>query len=160
MSTNTTTTPAAIAARWLDTLARGEREAEPLGRVCVSTDATPDALKAAIYTAHGEGQIMPDDWVYELVHDALACISEQDDADEDGARDRAQQWAADHYVYTHEARAWFASCGLSQEYADEENIGGTVDEQIREGLQRHQEAVWSIVWDAITEAIDEEGGVV
>lgn len=65
--------------------------------------------------------MLPDDWRYEMIEDALRCISEAND--DDSAQERADEHEAP--IYNHERLRWLASHLWRPSYCDqaEEEIG-------------------------------------
>src|SRR5690606_7899726 len=92
-------------------------------------DGAPEALTDLVRKAHdARGSLMmPDDYRYEMVREAIDTIAELDaDADENVARDRLAE--VEPPIYTTELTAWLASRADRYVYCDEaaEEYGGDV----------------------------------
>lgn len=72
----------------------------------------PAWVQELCYAAHGHGDMLPDDWRYQFIVDALDALSENEDADD--ARDSLEA-----SIYTHELTEWLGSHGYRPGYCDE-----------------------------------------
>ena len=123
MSTKTTTTIRERAQWHLNNFERGERESElPTdGKIWVIKDERPQATVDLVRTAHtdpGGDQMLPDDWRYEYIVDALYSLVEMDeDATEDDYIERS--WEIEGEPYHSNLTAWAASHLYRPSYADE-----------------------------------------
>ena len=143
-------------------LKRGDREADGIGRVLV-TDSPPEWMRDLCWAAHQDGSdggMMPDDWRYEFIGDALNHIEEHgDEQDADDLRDSYREWCDEAYPYTNQRTAWLASHGQRGGYADEAvgEWGGEYDTTTRIALGMQMEAleVFESVLRSLGELTDE-----
>ncbi len=127
-------------------------------------DGSPEWMTDAAHDAHGD--MMPDDWRYEAIRDALLTLQHaDDDGSPDDLRDQVSEWAdADTDVYNGHLSAWLAT---------NLNRAGYVDDAISEfgwpeqglfkalayGQMQERFEIYNLLIDAL-EAIadDQEGG--
>lgn len=117
-------------------------------------DGRPEWVQELCYEAHGD--MLPDDWRYARIADALEAIADADDVD--AAGDEYADQAVD--VYTGSRLAWLASHlsrpGYCDEAADElsEVSGGIID---LVGLGQYQEAreIFGLVLHQLEERLEE-----
>lgn len=133
----TVQTLASEAAGWFETAERVEGDSDT--RYTRTKEGRPDWVHDLVWSAHGDGALLPDDWRYACILAALYAISEADDVDEYATE------FADGYVdvYTSERLAWLASHASRVEYVDEATaeIGNPgMDTLARIGLGQYQEA--------------------
>ena len=102
-------------------------------------DGAPEWVTEIVYDAHGD--LLPDDWRYEVIRDAFEFIAEADDPD-DGEGEFADS-AVD--VYTGARFAWLSSHLSRQGYVDEaadefgsREAGHSIADEI--GLGQYMEA--------------------
>ncbi len=108
-----------LATECLTYLKRSKNRKEPgIGAVLLAdTDKRPDWFQDMCRAAHGD--MMPDDWRYEFIGDALNAISECDSDDQDEIREFWEQSFDGSYVYTYQQTAWLASRADRYGYCDE-----------------------------------------
>ncbi len=142
-----------------ETFKRGDEEKMLYRR----RDGAPEWIEDLCHTAHGDGDMLPDDWRYECIFDALVYIAENADgtpADElvhdfaDGTVD----------VYNGNRLDWLASHPRRAGYVDQARDDGLIEpntdiiEAI--GVGQYEEATevfWS-VWSSLSTRVDELGG--
>ena len=142
-------------------LERGGHEADGIGPVLVCRDFStqPDWFTTLCRDAHGD--MLPDDWKYEFIGDALQSIADCDDDDDDAQRDAFDEWADGSYCYTHEQTAWLASRADRYGYCDEAAVEyGTLAtsdtmERIRLGMLREQSEVFYSVLQSLRDRLDD-----
>src|SRR5690606_30767281 len=90
-------------------------------RILVHKDEAPEWVKDLSRAAHDDGRILPDDWRFEFIGDALDLIGDMGDVEDvDDIRERFREWfGGGAYVYTAEQLAWIASSGERPGYCDE-----------------------------------------
>ncbi len=115
-------------------------------------DEAPEWCTDMAHEAHGD--MLPDDWKYEFVSDALSALSENEDEDE--ARD-----SLEIPVYYHEQHAWLASNLNRTGYVDEARSElGTSDQntdaQIAAGMWMEQREVFDLVLSFLQNKVEEE----
>lgn len=89
----------------LETRKRGEES------ITVVKDDGPDWVKDLCHAAHED--MMPDDFVYDVVSDALEALSEDENTDE-------TEWADNGTdIYTHDLNKWLSSNLKRAGYVDE-----------------------------------------
>lgn len=111
-------------------------------------DGRPDWLQELCHAAHGD--YMPDDYRYEFIVDALACIEEGNDPDE-----------MEPDCYTGGLTAWLASNINRIGYVDEclEEMGGDfpgLSNAIAMGQLKEMREVYDAVWAFLDEMVEEE----
>lgn len=140
--TITLETLAAEANRMLTSKTRGDR------RIVVPVDDAPEWFTDLCHHAHGD--MMPDDWRYEFIEDAL-CQLENGEED---ARD-----VDDAYPYTHDRLNWLASradrSGYVDEAASELGRPDTFDGEIALGMWWEMREVLGLVREKLEERIEE-----
>lgn len=150
MSEHIEQTPQTLAAQLLQHVEKRQRDNG--AEFYVFADSAPEWAEDLAHEAHGD--MLPDDWRYRLIVDALHAIEENDDEDE--AR---QQIEAS--IYNHELVDWLGSHGSRPEYCDEaaEEYGtpatvGIMD-RLSAGQLREREEVFGIVWQYLSDKADE-----
>lgn len=113
-------------------LRSGDREADGIGKITVPTDDAPDWFTDLCRRAHDQARILPDDWRYEFIRDALSLLedTEPDDDPDEVATERIE---AD--TYTHDLTAWLNSSLDRLGYVDEAIEEWGVD-LVRDGAWR------------------------
>lgn len=145
-----------------DALIRGEREAPGIGKVLVRRDSREEWIAALCHEAHGD--LLPDDWRYEFIGDALDCIGEREDCeDDDSLLEAFREWVDGGYVYTGERLAWLVShpsrIALADEAAEEFGLSGGIMERVAVGMLREAEEVYKSVLSSLRRREEEtEGG--
>lgn len=143
-------------------LYRGTREADGIGKILLpksESEGRPEWFQELCRAAHGD--MLPDDWRYEFIGDALSCIEENEDSDEDELSERFREWFDGAYVYTAQQTGWLASRADRHGYCDEaaEELGDcgqfTTTTRIALGMMREAEEVFSAVLAFLTERADE-----
>ncbi len=86
--------------------------------VCAN-EVDEERCRALAFAAHGDGDMLPDDWRYEFIVEALSALSETDDPDE-------IELEAD--VYTSDLTRWLNSRNSRLGYCDEAVREGLVSE--------------------------------
>lgn len=95
-----------------------QKDAPGIGKILLpDTTNRPDWFQELCHDAHGD--MMPDDWRYEFIGDALDYILDADTEDEDDLREGFDQDFDGKYIYTHEQTAWLASRNDRAGYADD-----------------------------------------
>jgi len=138
---------------------RGKREAPGIGPILVHKDEAPEWVKDLSRAAHDDGRILPDDWRFEFIGDALDLIGDMGDVEDvDDIRERFREWFDGAYVYTAEQLAWLASSGGRLGYCDEaaEEFGfsGTTLERIALGMAYEAEEVFESVLSSLLARLD------
>lgn len=106
---------AAEALGWFETRRRGCTED---GEEYVTLrDERPEWVQELVRTAHGD--ILPDDWRYATIREALEMITDADADDRDALDDAAGDFADNVDVYTSDLLAWVSSGGGRVGYCDE-----------------------------------------
>jgi hypothetical protein len=126
-----------------------------------------DWIDDMCYQAHGGNtptSMLPDDWRYQFIVDALDALSEHEDEDE--ARDSLEA-----SIYTHDLTAWLGSHGYRPAYCDEAvdeygaesffgKNGGGLTNLIQAGQLAEMQEVFGLVLDALrtqSKETDDEG---
>lgn len=106
---------------------------------------------------HAHGDMMPDDWRYSFIVEALRAIDDCDSDDEDEIRDSLYEIEPD--IYTGRLLAWLASSVKRLHYVDEylEECGPTslIDGAISGGQMFEKHEVANLVFDFLTDMADE-----
>lgn len=112
-------------------------------------DGAPEWMTDVCRASHNSARMLPDDYRYEFIVDALSAIADHDD--EEDARDSLE---AD--VYTGHLTAWLASNINRIAYCDEaaENYGGQLTE-ITQMISAGQESEKREVFDEVVQALRE-----
>lgn len=115
-------------------------------------DGAPDWVKDMLRTAHAEGCILPDDWRYQFVVEALGALIDNDDPDD-------IEINAD--IYTYDLLRWLSSISSRCDYVDaavadfghaENGILG----DIAIGQMTERQEVLDAVRQSLQETIDED----
>lgn len=123
-------------------------------------DDTPEWVREAVYRAHGSGDILPDDWRYQTIRNALDALADGADPDED-----AGEWSEGQVdTSTYRLAQWLGSHSIRASYCDEylsQFEPGSVMSAIAGGQYLEAGEVWSLVVDALREYArnDEREGV-
>jgi hypothetical protein len=72
------------------------------------TDSAPEWVETMVHDAHGE--MLPDDWRYAFIVEALDALAESEDPDEA---------SVESDIYTHELTGWLHSRADRYDYCDE-----------------------------------------
>lgn len=144
---------AAEAAGWFETAPRHSTTTP--GVFVRVREGAPDWVRTMVRTAHAD--MLPDDWRYEAIRDAVDYLAEITPA----AEERTAEYFTEHFtgahsdIYTRELLAWLASHGARAAYVDEarELYGGTatIMEDIRQGQRQELAEVFGLVFDCLTE---------
>jgi hypothetical protein len=119
---------ASLAREALTFFQRGEREADGIGAILV-TENPPDWVRDLCMAAHehgaADGPMMPNDWRYEFIGEALDVIEDNPD-DDDELHERFDAAFDTSYEMTHQRTAWLSSSNYRPGYVDEakEEYGG------------------------------------
>lgn len=117
-------------------------------------DDAPEWVRALVYRAHGD--MLPDDWRYAAIQDALEALA--DGADPDDAAEYADGQVD---VYTSARVAWLASHPRRIDYTDEalndygDDYRGGILGALALGQYHEAMQVWALVCDALHEHADE-----
>jgi hypothetical protein len=121
-------------------------------------DDTPEWVRQVVYQAHGAGDILPDDWRYQTIRNALDWLTDEDsDPDED-----AGEWSEGQVdTSTHMLARWLGSHSARASYCDEylsQFDPDGVMSAIAGGQYLEAGEVWSLVVDALREyaTLDEQ----
>lgn len=110
----------------------------------VKDDEKSEELTALIMAAHDGGNVLPDDWRYQMIEDALDAIAEDG---EDATLEPA--------IYTHELTGWLHSSADRFGYCDEaiEEYGKPegLTQLLQIGMAKEQEEVLSSVLSSLRE---------
>lgn len=117
------------------------------------TEHVPDWVEDITYEAHG--RMMPDDWKYRFVADALELISTSDEGYEE---DAAEEWEPD--IYSRDLLKWVSSNLKRKGYVDEAvGVWGWPKEGLSMALVLGQrlefEEVFYFVLNRLRERLDE-----
>lgn len=123
-----------------------------------ATDDAPAWLKDAIYAAHGDR--LPNDWVYDLISDAIDWIADNGHDTADDARDAAHNFADGVDVYTHDLLGWYAipaNRGYCEDAADTfgESDDMSIDAQIMRGQYMQREEILQSVISSLEDRADD-----
>ena len=151
MSTTDTTTPAdvqSLAAEASKFFYRKKRKEDDEKMITITKDDAPEWVKDMVHAAHGD--MMPDDYRYEFITDALYALEANDDADR--ARDELEP-----DIYTSDLTAWLHSRNDRMSYVDDARAeyGDTGDVSTSDALMRGQLMEKLEVFDAVHAALDE-----
>lgn len=119
--------------------------------VVILKDDRPDWVQELCHSAHGD--MLPDDWRYEFIQDALNALEEDEDNEPD---------VDNLYPYNADRLDWLSSNLNRAGYCDEamEEIGGEfsgIFDTIAIGMQAELREVFALVRDALDEqAIEQE----
>jgi hypothetical protein len=122
------------------------------GYVRVKDDA-PEWVRDLAHAAHGD--MLPDDWRYDVIQDALGTIADADeDADLD---DLASDFSDEADVYNSDLLAWVGSNGSRSGYVDEavEDFGAARDfyHSLQMGQYMERGEVFGLVLSALRESL-------
>lgn len=142
-------------------LERGEREADGIGKILVPrTEDRPAWFQELCHKAHGD--MMPDDWRYEFIGDALDFLAQADpESDENDVSDGWHEWCDGRYVYTHEQTAWLHSRADRSGYCDDAaadygDAASTTLDRIALGMLQELNEVFGSVFESLRELADAE----
>lgn len=116
---------------------------------CVKDDCKDDQLTELIRTAHGD--MMPDDYKYQYIHDALEAISEQSNDDND--------YSPEPDIYTRDLLKWVSSNLTRTDYCNQaiEELGCTsFDSILTFGQILERQEVYQSVYQSLTEIVEGE----
>ena len=121
-------------------------------------DGRPDWMQDVIHTAHGD--MMPNDYRYRAIAEALDVIEDLDDIDDDDAR---AEFADNVDVYNHDLIEWLGSHGSRQGYCDEASAEyGVTDSdsddimaRIMRGQYMERDEIWSLLVQALQDHADD-----
>lgn len=118
-------------------------------------DGRPEWLHDAIYAAHDDGELLPDDTVYEYVVDVLDALAEADPESHDEISDAAHEWAdASMDTSYHDLTAWLHSHPSRVYLCDEaaEEFWSEKDAELWKQIQLGQYLERLRIFEAIAEA--------
>jgi len=142
-----------LAAEVLTHFKRGDLETPGIGRIFIHADDCPQWIIDMCHDAHGD--MMPDDWRYEFIGDALTSLSDESvDSDESFG-----EWLDNAYIHYHEHLAWLSSRNDRMYYCDDavKEYGmesSNMDTRIKLGMDTELREVFAIVRDALQEHLD------
>jgi hypothetical protein len=87
------------------------------GFIWINKDHENQEVKDLCFTAHNNGGMLPDDFIYSRIVEALDCLVEREPEDEDKARERLYELEAD--IYTSDLTAWLNSSNTRLYYLTE-----------------------------------------
>jgi len=135
---------ATAALSWFTT---GERKSDETGRqITMHRDESPQWLKDLCYHAHDDGDaagaMLPDDFRYEFIEEALQFLADDDN--------NPDEYEPEPSIYNAELHRWVSSHGWRSGYCDEarEEFGGeagTLVDQIMLGQQWEMRRVFDRV---------------
>ena len=106
---------------------------------------------------HAHGDMMPDDWRYEFIREALLAIDDCDSDDEDEIRDYVMEIEPD--IYTGRLLAWLASSvsrlNHVDEYREEYGFDGPTGSAIMGGQALEKQEVGDLVIDFLADMAEE-----
>lgn len=113
----------------------------------VRTDDANEDLTALIMAAHDGGEVLPDDWRYQMIEDALDAIAEDG---EDATLEPA--------IYTHELTGWLHSSadrfGYCDEVIEEHGKPEGMTQILQLGMAREQEEVLASVLSSLRKLVE------
>jgi hypothetical protein len=124
-------------------------------------DGHPDWMTDVIREAHSG--MLPDDWKYAMIHDALSSIHDyaDEDATADDLREQISEWAdSDTDSYNAQLSAWLASDLRRGAYVDDaiSDFGWSDDRGIfgalAIGQMREREEIYQSLIDSLAERAD------
>lgn len=123
--------------------------------VCLR-DGHPEWMTDVVHAAHGD--MLPDDWRYRMISDAVSAIAETgDDASMDDLVEAADNGVS---IYTHQLTDWLGSRADRIGYCDAamEEMGGCSDitKAMQMGQYREREEVFSLTLDALAALVTED----
>jgi hypothetical protein len=77
------------------------------GFIWINKDHDNEEVKDLCFTAHNKGGMLPDDFIYSRIVEALDCLSEREPETENDAQERLYELEAD--IYTSDLTAWLNS---------------------------------------------------
>lgn len=98
-------------------------------------DGAPEWLRDLVHEAHGD--MLPDDWRYEAIMDALSHIGDTDAETADDLDDESHEFADGHVDVYNAARAEWLASHLAR--------GGYVDQAIDDGLADPSQGVYQLI---------------
>jgi len=118
------------------------------------TPDAPDWIQDMVFHAHGDGDILPDDWVYEFVEAAVDAVADLDDdtPDDEIYQDARERIEAD--IYTSELTAWLHSSAYRVDYLTEALEAGLGIEDGFKLLSYAQQLEREEVLNAVVEYIE------
>lgn len=120
-------------------------------------DDSPQWMTDIVHAAHGD--MLPDDWRYSMVEDAVDAIANlADDADEDAIIEARDTIEAD--IYTHALTGWLHSRNDRYAYCDDAmedygHIKADLCAILSMGQQREKQEVFDQVLEALRELADD-----
>ena len=119
------------------------------GRVVKRKDA-PEWIQNLIYEVHEHGNILPDDFKYKFILDAIDSIADGDTDD---------RWVEGD-IYTGDLLDWFvfdvSKIGYVNDAVEENGYPGDIIEAIRMGQLKERLEIFNIVLAALELELDEE----
>ena len=117
-------------------------------------DDAPDWVQPLVHDAHGD--LMPDDWRYETIEDALSTIAESDNNLDEGDH----EFADDADIYNADLLKWVGSHGSRGGYVDDAltEFGPARDfyHSLQLGQYTERLEVYTSVLSYLTERVEEE----
>lgn len=111
----------------------------------------PEWMQSLSYAAHGQGDMLPDDWRYEFIVGALDAIVETE-GNYDAGRDYVVE---DVDIYTGDLSRWLSSHSYRPIYVNEarEEFGPaeTIDQDMMAGQAREREEVYEQIYQFLRE---------
>ena len=153
-------TPQELAAQYLEYFETFTRDSNPNRTLYKTRDDRPEELHELIYEAHGD--MLPDDWRYRFIYDALTAISECESDDLNDVE-------LEPDIYTYEYLDWISSRNSRMGYCDDYLIEfgelkveeGYTDKLITNGQWMEKMEVFYIVknrLEQLAEELTEEEG--
>jgi hypothetical protein len=160
--TTETITLATLAAEALAYFKRGDRETEGIGKILV-TDNPPDWVRDMCMEAHEHGAecgpMMPNDWRYEFIGEALDIIEAKPN-DDDDLHERFDEAFNTSYCESYKRTAWLASSGYRPGYVDEAQAemggGGDMMTAIWYGMRAEASEVFHSIADSLRQRAEEK----
>lgn len=128
------------------------RERESGAEFVALKEGAPEWLHQLVQDAHGD--MMPDDWRYQLTERCVDAIADHENADD--ARDGLEP-----SIYTHELCDWLGSSNSRYSYCDEARAEGLVSDdasmidRMQAGQLQELGEVFGLVLDALTARVEE-----
>lgn len=121
--------------------------------ITITRDDRPDWLTDLIYKAHGD--MLPDDWRYKMIREAIDAIADADDLDE-----TETEYVDDVDIYTHELINWLGSRTDRHGYVDEARRefgpADTVMDDIGRGQAQERSEVFASVRASLETLAEED----
>jgi hypothetical protein len=120
-------------------------------------EGAPDWIKEAVKSAHEEGEILPDDWIWKTAGEAFDFIWGTQDAS--NMEDAASEFADNIDPYTGGLLDWYGSCTHRAAYVEQAREEGLItasmdiSQQLAAGQYLERQSIYNAVMSALLEQL-------